>query len=155
MNTYINIYIHCEYAYHPAPPPGRISLKTTKPRNLDVRIHATKSRPPRISAKKGDAIHIGLGLNRCLQLAAGEGLATKTSQNIENPDMFGSDRLYNGFNHFQYKFDAQKQKMHLNTSPPSFQGPQGREKRFRGPGPENKVYGLRTKFTIIYTSITI
>jgi len=30
----------------------------------------------------------------------------KKLPNAENPDMFGFDRFYNGFNHFHMKFDA-------------------------------------------------
>ena len=37
--------------------------------------------------------------------------------------------------------------MHLNTSPTYFGGPRGRKIEIRDPGPENKVYGLRTKFS--------
>jgi len=36
--------------------------------------------------------------------------------------------------------------MHLNMPPICSEGPQGRKVGFRGPGPENRVYGLLTEF---------
>jgi len=60
----------------------------------------------------------------------------------QNCKMFGSYRLHNGFTHLHIHIRAINAPGALNTSPTCFEGPRGREIRFRDTDPENRLYVL-------------
>ena len=65
-----------------------------------------------------------------------------TSQNVENPKMFGSDRLYNDFKYFHMRGDAKPSIDAFQNIPDLFRIAFIKVRRnicFRSPGPENRV----------------
>ena len=74
----------------------------------------------------------------CLsKMCSPRGAAKSASQNVENPKMFGSHRLYNGFTHIQMQIRCKTKFGCISTCPRLVLKGPGPENRVQGPGPEN------------------